>query len=414
MKNKKLLISLLETQSSISNDNEINSFIEKTIGSINGVSVEKDSFGNIYATKGEGKNGYKCIVSHTDTVHKIYDKRKVFEYENTLFSVAVMEDKTAYRESRISQVGVGGDDKVGVYMCIQSLIDFNDIKAVFFRFEESGCRGSKDCNMSFFDDCNFVLQSDRRGSSDFITYTNGVECASSKFREDMLAIGDKYNYSLKGGVATDVGALKNNGLKISAANISSGYHDPHSSSEKVNIDEVANCYSFISEIFTVNGNTRYDHEKIKYIQTIIPYNSSFRYGKKKIKKNKDYLKNGFFSSMTAISSRIEVDYEEDYTLFTRIANSDYFKITMDEYCDIKVKSCPVCDYEGELMYISYDNQVICRNKQHTECINFDHVAKLVELEDAGDIFVYNRANDAWILKNKSVWSEELISYELKK
>ena len=59
--------------------------------------------------------------------------------------------------------------------------EFDNIKSVFFRFEETGMNGSSNANMDFFEDCNFVVQCDRKGSTDFITHTNGIKTASTEF-----------------------------------------------------------------------------------------------------------------------------------------------------------------------------------------------------------------------------------------
>jgi tripeptide aminopeptidase len=59
---------------------------------------------NIYITKGES-DIYPCIVSHTDTVHDIHTHFKVYDDEGCLF---------AFNKDIGRQVGVGGDDKVGV------------------------------------------------------------------------------------------------------------------------------------------------------------------------------------------------------------------------------------------------------------------------------------------------------------
>ena len=61
--NKDLLVKVLSIQSGINEDSAINKFIFEYLSGMDGVSVSTDSYGNIYAKKGEGKNGYKCMVS---------------------------------------------------------------------------------------------------------------------------------------------------------------------------------------------------------------------------------------------------------------------------------------------------------------------------------------------------------------
>ena len=104
---KELFKKLISIQSTESDDKEINEFILSEISKIKGISTSKDAFGNIYATKGTGRNGYKCIVSHTDTVHKMYKQRQVHEVDNIVFCTAKMLD-AKYKSEVIVQVGTGG------------------------------------------------------------------------------------------------------------------------------------------------------------------------------------------------------------------------------------------------------------------------------------------------------------------
>ncbi len=61
--------------------------------------------------------------------------------------------------------GIGGDDKVGVYTCLNALFQegIESVKVSFFRNEEIGCIGSKAADMKWFEDVNWVCQLDRRG-----------------------------------------------------------------------------------------------------------------------------------------------------------------------------------------------------------------------------------------------------------
>ena len=153
----------------------------------------------------------------------------------------------ANENSILRQVGIGGDDRVGNFVCLKALQDFDDIKAVFFRFEETGCRGSKAANMSFFNDCNFVIQADRRGKSDLIVHTNGAMITSDLFLSHIVDICDKYEYSSQYGVFTDVGILAPR-LSLSGINVSCGYYNEHTVKEYTNIKELENCLNFIHDI----------------------------------------------------------------------------------------------------------------------------------------------------------------------
>ena len=101
---KDLLIDTLSIQSSSGNEYQMISYIKDfCVANVPDAKVDiKDN--NIYITKGES-DVYPCIVSHTDTVHDIHNKYKVFDDEGCIF---------AFNSETGTQVGVGGDDKVGI------------------------------------------------------------------------------------------------------------------------------------------------------------------------------------------------------------------------------------------------------------------------------------------------------------
>src|SRR4030095_13029915 len=119
--------------------------------------------GNVYATKGRA-DLYPCIVAHTDTVHRIVPDD---EY-HLAYDGAHDELWFAYNPKTRCFTGVGGDDKVGVFVALDMLRTHKVVKAAFFRDEENGCQGARHGDLDFFVDCAFVLECDRRGSRAFV------------------------------------------------------------------------------------------------------------------------------------------------------------------------------------------------------------------------------------------------------
>lgn len=202
--------------------------------------------GCIYATKGHGV--YPCVVSHMDTVHDMCEDLTVIEIDGNL---------TGFNRVLMEQTGIGGDDKVGVFITLQCLEKFDNIKAVFFRDEEVGCQGSYDADISFFDDCGFVLQCDRRGYGDFVTTASGTKLSSDEFQSSVASIIDNYGYKFTTGMMTDVMALKESGITCSMANMSCGYYNPHSAQEYVNVLEVQLCMDMVFDIISDCGGESY-------------------------------------------------------------------------------------------------------------------------------------------------------------
>jgi len=155
---------------------------------------------------------FSFLVSHLDQVHKYAQIKTIFQNGDYLLAF-----------NGPNQVGTGGDDLVGVFMCLQLLEDYNFIKVVFFVAEEVGCIGSSACDLSFFDDCMFIGQADRKNNSDFINYSNGVQLFDQEFSTFVAPVLKDYNYKECTGIATDAGCLSKRNVGIACFNISKIY-----------------------------------------------------------------------------------------------------------------------------------------------------------------------------------------------
>lgn len=260
---EQLFKDILETQSVSGDVSRMTKLIAKYAKSF-GASVEVNG-GNVYVVKGRPTpNGYPCIVSHTDTVHDIIP--------DAHYSVGYDEKNRiiyAYDYSKRNFTGIGGDDKVGIYIALAAIRDFPSMKACFFRDEEIGCIGSGLAELSFFSDCMYILQCDRRGNSDFVNSIGGVDISSKEFQDDVEPIIKKYKYSFHPGGTTDVGKLTSRKVGVSCANMSCGYHNPHSTDEIVDVDDVNDTKDMVYEIFS-KLTRKYPHtakESVSYGKT---------------------------------------------------------------------------------------------------------------------------------------------------
>lgn len=227
--------------------------------------------GNIYVTKGCA-DAYPCVVAHMDSVHDIVEDLTAIEIDGKI---------TGFNKVTMEQVGIGGDDKVGIYIAMRCLLDFDNIKVAFFRDEEVGCRGSGDADMGFFKDCKYVLQCDRKGNSDFIINGAGTDLSSAIFQEHVSMLLPAYGYNFEYGSITDVVALKENGLGVSCANISCGYYNPHMDTEYVVVADVERCLELVQGIIGLLDGV-YEHE---YVPTTY---TKYAYTPAKIKWDDDY------------------------------------------------------------------------------------------------------------------------------
>jgi putative aminopeptidase FrvX len=217
--------------------------------------------GNLYITKGNVLEGevYPCVVAHMDTVHQIVKGYKVYNQNDIYFAWAGR-----------SQKGTGGDDKVGVFIALSMLRFVNNIKVVFFRDEEIGMLGSKNAEMTFFENVGYVIQCDRKGNDEVIIKGAGTDLCSSKFLDTISSAMTKYVYKKASGSVTDVVQLKNNGIECSVVNIACGYFDPHTSKEIVVGNDVVYTWSLVRSMIALLGNKFYEHKKPVYRYTQSP------------------------------------------------------------------------------------------------------------------------------------------------
>lgn len=232
------LLKTMAIQTTSYETEKMRAFVMQQLESIEGVTAVEYK-GNIYAAKGEAET-YPCIVAHTDTVHDMYDDFQMFRSRDNLFSI---DGKTMER------VGIGGDDKVGVFVALQVIKELDVCKVAFFRDEEVGCVGSRDAEMTFFENCEFVLQCDRQGYKDFVNEIYGTKLFSDEFSHGISAILDKWSRKESSGGLTDVYQLVENGYKGCVANMCCGYYDPHSYNEYIKISEVDETLDMVLEIF---------------------------------------------------------------------------------------------------------------------------------------------------------------------
>jgi hypothetical protein len=208
-----------------------------------------DNVGNMIITKGES-DAFPCVVAHLDTVHNFYNDFKV-SYTNKLNRVH------AFATSQSQRVGVGGDDKCGIFACLYMLEKFDNIKIVFFTQEESGLIGSSDIEESVFDDVGYIIQLDRWGRSDFISSVYKSDTVSDSFKLKIKDSMFKYGFYHAEGLITDSINLFERNVGVSCVNISCGYYQHHSNMEYIDVNELWNSVLFTEQIIRDLGEEIY-------------------------------------------------------------------------------------------------------------------------------------------------------------
>lgn len=246
-----LLKQLYEIYSPSNGEKKLKKFIKRWVrDNVEDAIIRTDNNdGNVYIMRGESDT-YPCVVAHLDQVqHNHSADFKAVETEDIIFG---------YSPSKRCREGLGADDKNGIWIALQCLQEFDVIKVAFFVGEEIGCIGSGRCDMSYFKDCRFIIEPDRRGCSDLITSISGRIC-SKEFEEALHA--DWFGYAPTSGMMTDVLELSERGVGLSCINLSCGYFDPHTDDEYTVKSDLYNCLALVrNAIATITDVYPYEYE----------------------------------------------------------------------------------------------------------------------------------------------------------
>lgn len=245
-----ILTKLYKIQAKSGSETKMIQYLEGLLPLLGDDITIKNIKNNLYVTKGTS-DSYPCIVAHTDQVQDACKNVSILRVEDLFVGFDFVQKK---------QVGLGADDKNGILMVIMALIKFPVLKACLFHGEETGCLGSTTCELDFFNDCRFILQCDRRGSSDFINNGASIDLCSKEFIQDCEL--DKFGYEEVKGSMTDVVTLKQRGVSVACCNISCGYYNPHTDYESTKISDLEKCWNFVQHILSLSQTYHHEYKPV--------------------------------------------------------------------------------------------------------------------------------------------------------
>jgi len=191
------------------------------------------------------------LIAHLDTVHK-----------NLAPPICWSKDGRFI----VSPNGVGGDDRCGVYMILEIIKELK-CHVLFCEQEEVGCVGAKAfCKSDIKPDVNYIIEFDRKGSEDSVFY----DCDNSKFETFVNSVGFKTAW----GSCSDISYVAPH-LEVAAVNLSSGYYNPHTLYEFIDMYFVNRNVKWAKELILKDSATRYPYIKKTYGY----YNTGKTYGK---------------------------------------------------------------------------------------------------------------------------------------
>lgn len=262
---------------------------------------------NAYYKKVKNKSGFLyakgnipvMLVAHLDTVHQQQCT------PNNIFINCTNDIIT-------STVGIGGDDRCGVYMIMEILKTTNLRPYILFvEDEEIGSLGAKEfvkrynkTNLSL----NFIIELDRRGSEDSVYY----DLDNIDF-EDYI---NKFGFTTALGSFTDICVLCPN-LDCAGVNLSCGYYKEHQNEHYVVFSEMYN--------------------NIQKVISILSYVKDDDYFEWK----EDY--NKYYYNYTNYTSQ-NLDYACGYCGAFRTGDFDEDGIYICEHCadNYQLKRCVIC------------------------------------------------------------------------
>lgn len=215
--------------------------------------VEKDYKGNLFVTRGRMPVGgyYPLVCAHTDSVHALQQIEIKTNEKGHLYGV---NPRTRER------IGCGGDDKAGVFICLELLDRMPCLKAAFFVGEEHYCIGSRAAGPEFFQDVGYCIEFDSP-QGNIVSYScDGTQLfeEDSEFARIAVPIMDNYGMTdWQRHPYTDVAVLKRR-FDFACVNLPAGYYCMHTSREYVNPVEVDRAVEAGAQIITQLGLKKYE------------------------------------------------------------------------------------------------------------------------------------------------------------
>jgi tripeptide aminopeptidase len=217
------------------------------------ISFYTDRLGNIYATKGVTDTGYfPAVCAHMDTVHKIIP-----------FSVVEEDGLFVAHDTHTGQrTGLGGDDKAGIFVCLELLESQPALKAAFFVDEEIGCLGSREADPAFFENVGYCIEFDSP-NNDILSFScDGMQlCLEDETEDALLTVAQpiltKYGATKwQWHPFTDVAQLRRK-FDFECLNLPCGYFNMHSEREFVVIQDAFKAVLLGKELISELGNNFY-------------------------------------------------------------------------------------------------------------------------------------------------------------
>lgn len=167
------------------------------------------------------------IVAHADTVFRSPPKEIFYDRQEQVVW---------------SPTGMGADDRAGIFSIMKLVRSNYRPHIIITTGEESGCIGAYKLSTQmrqFPAPLKFLIELDRRGFEDAVFY----DCDNKEFESYITNFGFKTKF----GTFSDITVLAPS-WGVSAVNLSIGYEDEHSSSERLYVDDMMETIAKVQNI----------------------------------------------------------------------------------------------------------------------------------------------------------------------
>ena len=197
-----------------------------------------------------------CLIAHIDTVFKHVPDEDDFIYD---------AEKTVLW----SPYGSGFDDRAGIAGIIELVQRGHRPHIVFTDKEEVGGIGASELIRYYpkcpFKNCKALIELDRKGENDCVFYS----CDNKKFEKFIV----EHDFETSWGTFSDISIISPS-WKIASVNLSIGYLDEHTTSERLVCKWFDATIEKVSKIIEdIASEKKFKYVEKKYVQ--YPYASNF-------------------------------------------------------------------------------------------------------------------------------------------
>ena len=254
--NDKLLYKVMSIPTFSGKEVRMQDFLLK-LANTEGYDACVDNKGNVYLTKGELPEGkfYPCITAHIDTVQTL---QIPYVDKNMPLPLLTEERDDGTHIIYNKDFGLGGDDKAGIVIALTIMDKLETCKAVFFVEEETGCRGSSECDLSWFKDVGYIIAFDSPECNCASWSCNGERLFDRAFYENYIKeLGEQFGLTkFLAHPYTDVAILRMD-TSLACMNFGAGYYKYHTPWEYIVAEEMDHAAAMGIYLCSKLGNNEY-------------------------------------------------------------------------------------------------------------------------------------------------------------